>query len=305
MLDPQDYVLLGYTIDPRTGLGGFNEYFMQLLQDLKKKTIDEIMKLPEVTRRVDLMRKDWLEFKRITQGRFQTGKNVVITDFRGLERIPAGNRFLVYTLFPAVNVSLRVHWGPQKKWVSAVVGHSIFNRTCRVNVGELMSDFGGGGHFGAGATPLKLETADADIAEIVRRLQYITGPDWTPAPIGMIIKVEIRRQTMLKLKVLLPILLLIFISILQAQTASDQTQTPAAQPSATTAPAGTADFDHAMRQYRRGHYSEAIAEFNQVVAADPNNAAAWYFMGYAQYVTHHLPDSLAFFSQAFNVNPEF
>lgn len=171
VLDPQDYVLLGYTIDPRTGLGGFNEYFMQLVQDLKKKTIDEIMKLPEVTRRVDLMRKDWLEFKRITQENSRQESNVVITDFRGLERIPAGNRFLVYTLFPAVNVSLRVHWGPQKKWVSAVVGHSIFNRTCRVNVGELMSDFGGGGHFGAGATPLKLETADADIAEIVRRLQ--------------------------------------------------------------------------------------------------------------------------------------
>ena len=171
VLDPQDYVLLGYTIDPRTGLGGFNEYFMQLVQDLKKKTIDEIMKLPEVTRRVDLMRKDWLEFKRITQENSKQRGNVVITDFRGLERIPAGNRFLVYTLFPTVNVSLRVHWGPQKKWISAVVGHSIFNRTCRVNVGELMSDFGGGGHFGAGATPLKLETADADIAEIVRRLQ--------------------------------------------------------------------------------------------------------------------------------------
>jgi hypothetical protein len=171
VLDPKDYVLLGYTIDPRTGLGGFNEYFMQLVQELKNKPIDEIMKLPEVTRRVNQMRKDWLEFKRITQENSRQEGNVVITDFRALERIPAGNRFLVYTLFPTVNVSVRVHWGPQKKWVSAVVGHSIFNRTCRVNVGELMSDFGGGGHFGAGATPLKLETADADIAEIVRRLQ--------------------------------------------------------------------------------------------------------------------------------------
>ena len=110
---------------------------------------------------------------------------------------------------------------------------------------------------------------------------------------------------MLKFKVLLPILLLIFISTLQAQTASDQTQQPAAQPTATAAPAATPDFDHAMRQYRRGHYSEAIAEFNRVVAADPNNAAAYYFMGYAQYVTHHLPDAMASFHQAFTVNPSF
>ncbi|HET6267433.1 MAG TPA: exopolyphosphatase [Acidobacteriota bacterium] len=171
VLDPKDYVLLGYTIDPRSGLGGFTEYFMQLVRDLKNKPIEEIMKSPEVTRRVNLLRKDWVEFKRITQENSRQEGNVVISDFRGLDRIPAGNRFLVYTLFPAVNVSVRVHWGPQKKWVSAVVGHSIFNRTCRVNIGELMSDFGGGGHFGAGATPLKLETADADIAEIVRRLQ--------------------------------------------------------------------------------------------------------------------------------------
>jgi Flp pilus assembly protein TadD len=110
---------------------------------------------------------------------------------------------------------------------------------------------------------------------------------------------------MLKLKVLLPILLLIFISALQAQTASDQTQPLAAEQTATAAPASSADFDHAMRQYRRGHYSEAIAEFNRVVAADPNNAAAYYFMGYAQYVTHHLPEALASFTQAFKVNPSF
>lgn len=171
VLDPKGYILLGYTIDPRTGLGSFKDFFMELIDALKTKSVDKILELPEVKRRIEAMRREWIDFKKVTQECSRLDGNVIVTDFRGLERIPIGNRFLVYTLFPQGNVSVRVHWGPQKQWVSAVVGHSIFNRTNKVNVGHLMSDFGGGGHFGAGATPLKLETAEADIAEMIRRLK--------------------------------------------------------------------------------------------------------------------------------------
>ncbi|MCI0443646.1 exopolyphosphatase [bacterium] len=171
VLDPKGYILLGYTIDPRTGLGGFKEYFMLLLDALKNKTIDEILAMPEVQHRVNQMRSEWLIFKRLTLENSRIDGNVVLTDFRHIEKIPIGNRFLVYTLFPDANVSVRIHWGPQRQFVAAVVGHSIFNRTCNVNIGELMSDFGGGGHVGAGAAPLKAETANTDIEEIIRRLK--------------------------------------------------------------------------------------------------------------------------------------
>src|SRR5262245_2519536 len=171
VLDPKGYILLGYTIDPRTGLSGFKDYFMLLLDALKNKTIDEILQMPEVQQRVNQMRGEWLIFKRLTLENSRTDGNVVLTDFRHIEKIPIGNRFIVYTLFPDANVSVRVHWGPQRQFVAAVVGHSIFNRTCKVNIGELMSDFGGGGHVGAGAAPLKADTANADIEEIIRRLK--------------------------------------------------------------------------------------------------------------------------------------
>jgi hypothetical protein len=171
VLDPKGYILLGYTIDPRTGLGGFKGYFMLLLDALKNKSIDDILQMPEVQHRVNQMRSDWLIFKRLTLENSRIDGNVVLTDFRHIEKIPIGNRFLVYTLFPDANVSVRVHWGPQRQFVAVVVGHSIFNRTCKVNIGELMSDFGGGGHVGAGAAPLKADTANADIEEIIRRLK--------------------------------------------------------------------------------------------------------------------------------------
>ena len=55
--------------------------------------------------------------------------NVVVTDFRGLDAVPVGNRFLVYAMFPRANVSVRLHWGPNRQHPMAVLGHSIFNRS--------------------------------------------------------------------------------------------------------------------------------------------------------------------------------
>ena len=95
----------------------------------------------------------------------------MITDLREIEQLPAGNRFLVYMLFPEANVSLRVHWGPAHNSVIAAVGHSIFNRTCNTSVGDLMSRYGGGGHRGAGTCVLPVEHAADAIDEILFELQ--------------------------------------------------------------------------------------------------------------------------------------
>jgi nanoRNase/pAp phosphatase (c-di-AMP/oligoRNAs hydrolase) len=97
--------------------------------------------------------------------------NVVVTDFRSVDSVPAGNRFLVFTLFPEANVGVRVQWGPGRQKVAVTGGRSIFNRTSKANVGVLMSLYGGGGHAGAGACLLSPATADAQIAEIVEALK--------------------------------------------------------------------------------------------------------------------------------------
>jgi nanoRNase/pAp phosphatase (c-di-AMP/oligoRNAs hydrolase) len=169
--NPHDYILLGYTIDGRTGLGGFEDYFMRLVEWLKTMSIEEVLRQPEVKERVDRIRRDQVEFKAVlSRNSFQLN-NVVVTDLREIERLPAGNRFLVYTLFPDANVSLRVHWGPRHDSVVAAVGHSIFNRTCNTSVGDLMSKYGGGGHRGAGTCVLPIATAADAIDEILFELQ--------------------------------------------------------------------------------------------------------------------------------------
>jgi hypothetical protein len=171
VLDPKDYILLGYTLDPRTGLGTFHDYFLELVDCLKTKPIAEIMALPEVQERVRRIREQDARFREITLKKSKVDGNVVLSDFREVSPTPVGNRFLVYTLYPLANISLRVHRAPSPENVAVAAGHSIFNRTSRTNVGELMSRYGGGGHRGAGTCLLPVGEADKKIAAMVAAMK--------------------------------------------------------------------------------------------------------------------------------------
>ncbi len=169
--DPKGVILLGFTIDSRSSIGNFKEYFMNLVDCLKRMSLEDILSRPEVIERVRLLKENNKAFLKILKEKSRQDGNVVITDFRSLDRVPIGNRFLIYTLFPDSNVSVRVQWGPDKKFVAVTLGHNIFNRPTSSNCGNICSDYGGGGHKGAGACPLKPEKAEQQISEIIERLK--------------------------------------------------------------------------------------------------------------------------------------
>ena len=171
VLDPQEYILLGFTLDSRTGLGAFEFYFRECVEWVKSLPVEEVLEQPLVAERVRRMREEDANFRKALEASSRLDGNVVITDFRGEFIPPIGNRFLVYTLFPEANVSLRVHWGPDRDFVVVAVGHSIFNRTCQTQVGDLMARYGGGGHVGAGSAPLPSDRADEGIEEILAELK--------------------------------------------------------------------------------------------------------------------------------------
>ena len=111
-------------------------------------------------------------FRERTQGRSRLDGNVVFTDFRDESPLPVGNRFLVYTLFPEANVSLRVHWGPSREHVAAAVGHSIFNRTSRTNVRRADVALRRRRPPRRGHLPARRRaTAEAQIAEIIATMK--------------------------------------------------------------------------------------------------------------------------------------
>lgn len=168
--DPRGIVLLGFLIDPRTSFGAYKVFFKGLAERLKRMGVEEVLAETDVAERAELYLEGQNAFREALRRHSRVAGNVVVTDFRGLESIPVGNRFLVYSLYPECNVSVRLQWGPRKNFVAATIGSSIFNRTCGRHIGDLCSDFGGGGHQNAGSCPLEPEEADAQVEEIIRRL---------------------------------------------------------------------------------------------------------------------------------------
>jgi len=171
VVSPSGYVLLGLTLDPRTGLGSLRGYFDELLPAVRERSIDEVLALASVRERVTRMQEQDQAFRDAATARSRVDGDVVVTDFRDLDPLPVGNRFLIFTLFPEASAAVRVQWGPGRERIAVSAGRSILNRSSRANIGVLMSLHGGGGHAGAGACLLAPATADARIAEIVGALK--------------------------------------------------------------------------------------------------------------------------------------
>ncbi|MHC4977274.1 MAG: exopolyphosphatase [Planctomycetota bacterium] len=171
VLVPQEYIKLGFTLDTRSGLGPMDEYFRTLLRMLvERASIGEILAHPEVERRTSLLESGDVELHTALVNHSEVLDNVLFTDFRSLESVPVGNRFLVFALFPAVNVAVRVQWNGERTHPMLTIGHSILNRTCNSDVGEIAARYGGGGHKGAASVRL-MEDPDQQIQMIVADLQ--------------------------------------------------------------------------------------------------------------------------------------
>jgi nanoRNase/pAp phosphatase (c-di-AMP/oligoRNAs hydrolase) len=177
VLNPDGWNLLNFIMDSRTGLGRFKNFRIsnyQLMMDLidycREYSIEEILELQDVKERVDLYREHEELFKEQTHKCSTERGNVLVVDIRNEEPVYAGNRFVKYALYPNINVSIQVIWGFKKQNTVMSVGKSIFNRTCDVNVGDLMLKYGGGGHDSAGTCQVDNEIADHIVDELAEKL---------------------------------------------------------------------------------------------------------------------------------------
>lgn len=177
ILDPQGWDLMNFLMDARTGLGRFREFRVsnyQLMMDLidycRGHSISEILDLPDVKERVDLYNehreKQIEQIKRCST----VHGNLVVLDLRDEETIYAGNRFMIYALYPDTNISIHVMWGMQKMNTVFATGKSILNRTSNTNVGELMLQYGGGGHLNAGTCQVENEDAERVLGELIGQI---------------------------------------------------------------------------------------------------------------------------------------
>jgi nanoRNase/pAp phosphatase (c-di-AMP/oligoRNAs hydrolase) len=175
---PTGWILLSFIMDPRTGLGRYRDYRISnysLMKDMigycRTMSIHQILELPDVQERAVRYFQQAASYQAMLENHARVEGNVVVFDFRNLEEIQSGNRFLEYALFPAQDVSVRVIWGRDKQNVVCTVGHSIINRRCKTDIGSLMLRYGGGGHRQVGTCQLDTAHADRQIAEIVAILK--------------------------------------------------------------------------------------------------------------------------------------
>lgn len=169
---PEDYpyIILSMTIQNNE----FQDipYWNRLVDMLRKADIDKVLADPEVDRRCQSVIKENQEFAGHLTAHTTLMDKISVTDFRSLDKVPSGNRFLTYSLFPDTMASVKMRYkDSEKTQILLSVGHSIFNPQCQVNVGQLLSQFGGGGHAGAGGCTLETEGAQEKIDEILAVLQ--------------------------------------------------------------------------------------------------------------------------------------
>jgi nanoRNase/pAp phosphatase (c-di-AMP/oligoRNAs hydrolase) len=180
ILDPEGWVLLNYLMDSRTGLGRFKEFRVsnyQLMMDLidycRTHGIDDILKLPDVIERIELYFEHAAKAKVQLQLCTTVHHNVAVLDLRQEETIYAVNRFMIYALFPATNISIHALWGVQKQNTVFAVGKSITNRSSQVNIGALMLAYGGGGHENAGTCQVDNDTAAGVLQELIAKINAV------------------------------------------------------------------------------------------------------------------------------------
>ena len=177
ILNPRGWALLSFLMDSRTGLGRFKDFRIsnyQLMMDLidycVHRNIDEILELNDVKERVDLYFKYEEEFKEQLKRCSIIKNNLLIIDYTNEEIIYPGNRFMIYAIYPEINISIHKAWGKDKQNIVYSTGKSIINKTSKTNIGELMLTYDGGGHKAAGGCQIAIEDSEKVLEELITKI---------------------------------------------------------------------------------------------------------------------------------------
>jgi nanoRNase/pAp phosphatase (c-di-AMP/oligoRNAs hydrolase) len=176
ILNPKDWTLLNFLMDSRTGLGRFRDFrisnyqLMMLLIDevlRGEDSVAQILAVPDVAERVTLFEEQTALFIEQLHRVSTVQGDLVVVDLRDEEVIHAGNRFMIYALYPQCRVSAHLIWGKQRQNMVIAVGKSILDRTSVTDIGGLMLRYGGGGHHAAGTCQVPADDAERVLIEII------------------------------------------------------------------------------------------------------------------------------------------
>lgn len=177
VMNPQGWILVGFLMDPRTGLGRWHQFAIsnyqlmeKLMEACRVMSTAEILELPDVKERIAVYQEQTAKFKEMVGAHTRVEGNVILTDLRGVDPIYTGNRFLIYSMYPEQNLSAWIVSGKGGEGCSVAVGYSILNRSCTIDVGSLMLKYQGGGHKKVGTCQFSSETMDKELPKLLEEL---------------------------------------------------------------------------------------------------------------------------------------
>jgi nanoRNase/pAp phosphatase (c-di-AMP/oligoRNAs hydrolase) len=177
ILRPEGWAMLNFLMDSRTGLGRFRQFrisnyelMMKLIEYCRNHSVEQILTLPDIEERVELYRQHETQFREQLLRCSKVHRDLVVLDLRNEPTIFAGNRFMIYALFPQCRVSTHVLWGVKQQNTVFAIGKSIIDRSSPIDVGAICLSYGGGGHAAAGTCQVDNDRADAVMAELIEKL---------------------------------------------------------------------------------------------------------------------------------------
>lgn len=177
VMEPAGWVLLSFLTDPRTGLGRFREFrisnynlMMELTKLCRTHTIEQILEHPDVRERVDVYNEHAAKAREQLERCSTMHGKVVVFDPRNEPQMWPANRFMIYALFPQATVSVHVMWGLKQQNTVLAVGKSIFDRSSKCNIGDLMLTHGGGGHTAAGTCQIDNASYETALKDIIQKI---------------------------------------------------------------------------------------------------------------------------------------
>jgi len=175
VLNPTNWELLNLLMDSRTGLGRFRDFrisnyqlMMELIDHCRNISIEQILELPDVQERVELYKEHKPAFEEQLRRCGTVHGNLVVLDLRDENIIYPGSRFHIYAAFPQCNISIHQMNGFKNQNTVFATGKSIFDRSCKTNIGELMLQYGGGGHSAAGTCQVDNDQASEVLTNLIK-----------------------------------------------------------------------------------------------------------------------------------------
>lgn len=175
VLYPRGWDLLLFIIDPRTGLSRFkqfgvpnSEFLSNLTKYVTKYSIEKIIEQNDIKDRVELyFEHEEVYKKQVRKCSTIYERKILVTDYTNEIIIYAGNRFLIYAMYPECNISINMTLNKDKNKVIFALGKSIFNKSSKLKIGELCIKYGGGGHDNAGTFQENRDNFEHTLCDII------------------------------------------------------------------------------------------------------------------------------------------